>query len=171
MGPRAARGEAGSTLVELLVTLVILGIAFVTLLGGMFTAVNSSDRHRKQTVADSALRSVAEAVKAAEYRDGCAGYGTEPVKAGFTATVLRCCPLPQPSTTTTNPLPAVAPTTVVTTVPLPTTTTTTPCTPLSGGAPQLVTLQVASDDGRATETVDVVKRDERPSTTTSTAGL
>lgn len=159
MGPRPARGEAGSTLVELLVTLVILGIAFVTLLGGMFTAVTSSDRHRKQTVADSVLRSVAEAVKAAEYRDGCAGYGTERVKAGFTATVVRCCPLPQPST---NPLPTVAQTTVVSTVPPPTTAITTPCTPPSGGAPQLVTLQVASDDGRATETVDVVKRDERP---------
>jgi len=157
MALRCARDEAGSTLVELLVTLVILGIAFVTLLGGMFTAVTTSHRHRQQTVADSALRSFAEAVKVAGYRADCAGYEDSYTPAsGFTRRVVRCCALESTTTTTTTTIPLPS-------IPLPAPS----CPPPSAGDPQVLTLEVASTDGRATETIEVVKRDERPSSTTS----
>lgn len=125
MALRPARDEAGSTLVELLVTLVILGIAFVTLLGGMFTAVNSSDRQRKQTVADSALRSFAEAVKAAPYDATCQGYETKyTAPAGFVRVLV----------------------------------TPAPCQAMAPGL-QLLMLEVRSNDGRATERLEILKRD------------
>lgn len=124
----ARRSEAGTTLVELLVTIVILGIAFSTLIGGTFTAVATSDRQRKQTVADGVLRSFAEAVKAAPYDAGCStaayaanGYTPPP---SYTPTVVSCGALDNAA------LPGV----------------------------QLLRLQVVSVDGRATETIDVVKR-------------
>ena len=62
-------GEAGLTLVELLVTIAIMGIAFAVLVGGMGTAVLGSDLHRKQADAENILRSFAETVKSAEYVD------------------------------------------------------------------------------------------------------
>ena len=62
-------GEAGLTLVELLVTIAIMGIAFAVLVGGMGTAVLGSDLHRKQADAENILRSFAETVKSAAYVD------------------------------------------------------------------------------------------------------
>lgn len=135
----AERSEAGTTLVELLVTIVILGIAFTTLLGGTFTAVATADRQRKQSVAEATLRSFAEAVKGSTTFDASCSTGpyedlsvyTPP--ANFSHRVVSCQWLPAdggaPSTTK-------------------------PAGPLA----QLLKLEVASDDGRATEAVDMVKR-------------
>ncbi|MGH2722403.1 MAG: type IV pilus modification PilV family protein [Actinomycetota bacterium] len=89
--PASPRSEAGVTLIELLVTVVILGIAFAVIVGGMMTSIIGSDVHRKGATAGTVLQSYAEAVKAAQYTpapsSNCsaamtAAYGTP---AGFSA--------------------------------------------------------------------------------------
>jgi hypothetical protein len=57
-------GEAGETLVEVLMTITIIGVAFVAVFGAIFTALRVSDYHRKTTTADVVLRNFAEQVKA-----------------------------------------------------------------------------------------------------------
>lgn len=65
--PAASRSEAGVTLIELLITVVILGIAFAVIVGGMMTSIIGSDVHRKGATAGTVLQSYAEAIKAAPY--------------------------------------------------------------------------------------------------------
>ena len=67
MSHRPLQGDDGVTLVELLVAIVILGIAFTALLGGMATGVIGSRHHRSQSSANTILVSAAEKVKAAAY--------------------------------------------------------------------------------------------------------
>ncbi len=55
--------EAGTTLVELLVTVAILGLAIVAIVGGMSTSIVATDYGRKQAQARTVLVSAAEAVK------------------------------------------------------------------------------------------------------------
>lgn len=61
------RDDAGLTLIEVLMAVVIMSIAFSVILGGMFTAIVVSDQHRKSATADSVIRSMAEWVKSAPY--------------------------------------------------------------------------------------------------------
>jgi type II secretory pathway pseudopilin PulG len=61
----ARRGESGETLLEVLMTVAIVGIAFVAILGAIFTAIRVSDYHRKTTTADVILRNFAESMKQA----------------------------------------------------------------------------------------------------------
>lgn len=63
----ARAGEAGITLVELLVAVAIMSIAFVALLSAMGTAIIVSDIHRRQSTAESLLGSWAETLKAKSY--------------------------------------------------------------------------------------------------------
>jgi type II secretory pathway pseudopilin PulG len=56
-------GDRGETLIELLVTVVILGTAVVALVGGLALAVRVSDMHRKQATAGAAVRAFAEALQ------------------------------------------------------------------------------------------------------------
>jgi hypothetical protein len=60
----ARNNESGETLVETLITVAVVGIAFVAILAGIFTALRVSDYHRKTTTADIVLRNYAEIVKA-----------------------------------------------------------------------------------------------------------
>ena len=82
------RGERGETLVELLVTVVIMGSAIVALVAGVATAIASSDTHRQDATAEGVLRAFAE--RTVDPRDvpyvDCAttaSYSTTPT--GFTA--------------------------------------------------------------------------------------
>lgn len=59
--------ETGATLVEVLLTVVIVGVAFAVIVGGIGTSVLVSDIHRKQATAGATLRSFAEAVKTEPY--------------------------------------------------------------------------------------------------------
>ena len=132
---RRAEAEAGLTLLEVIVTVAILGVLFVVLTGGTAASVFGSEVHRKQATAETVLRTYAEAVKAVAYV-ACgtnlspstggvapAGYDKQPptVKA-WDGSAFVACP-----TADTHGL-------------------------------QLVSLEVRSSDGRAAERIDVVKR-------------
>jgi Tfp pilus assembly protein PilV len=59
--PDQARLEAGDTLIEVLIALVIISIAVTGLLGALITSITTSGEHRSLTVEDTVLRSYAEA--------------------------------------------------------------------------------------------------------------
>lgn len=63
---RDRTNENGLTLIELLVTVVIMGLTFVIILGGMSTAILGSDVHHRQVTADAVLRSAADMVRSDE---------------------------------------------------------------------------------------------------------
>ncbi|MFJ8013469.1 prepilin-type N-terminal cleavage/methylation domain-containing protein [Streptomyces sp. NPDC096339] len=85
--PWRRRGEEGETLVEVLVAVVLIGVAFVAILGGMGTAIISSVTQQKVTGADSVIRSAAEKVVSAPYVPCASGYETSAPPAGYTVTV------------------------------------------------------------------------------------
>lgn len=96
-GPRRrATGEAGLTLIEVLVTVVILGVAFVTVVGGMAVSIAGSDMHRKQATSQTVLRNLAEFLKAAPYEACPADYAS--ALADFSAQVR------EPTTAPVDPL-------------------------------------------------------------------
>jgi prepilin-type N-terminal cleavage/methylation domain-containing protein len=91
MQPRRAQGERGFTLVEMLVTVVIIGIAFATLVGGIGAAVLTSDHHRQQGTVNARLRNFVETLKAATPYVNCATpakytASVSPVRVGVNAT-------------------------------------------------------------------------------------
>src|SRR3954465_11186846 len=55
--------ESGFSLVEVMITIVIVGIAFAAILDGLLTALTVSSVHRQQAPADVVARSAAEWVK------------------------------------------------------------------------------------------------------------
>lgn len=136
MAGRRMRGEDGVTLIESLVSIAIVGIAFAVFVGGMFTSVLTSDLHRKQATAETVLRQYAEAVKATNYSD-CAtstSFATAipPGYATFTSSVVGVTYWSAGSFVATCPVP--------------------------DQGLQKIALQVASNDGRDIEIVEIVKR-------------
>jgi type II secretory pathway pseudopilin PulG len=92
--------ERGETLVELLLAIVILGIAGVAVLGGLGTSIIVSDAHRKQTISGAAVRAYAEQLQtnvaasgyvscaaAGSYASGTVGYTPPAGYAAFTTGV------------------------------------------------------------------------------------
>jgi type II secretory pathway pseudopilin PulG len=150
LGSRGRRREAGETLVELVLTVAIMSIAIVSVAGALATGVRVSDIHRKHATAGAAVRALAEALHASVAGPG--GYledicDADPVgayqsrvdsiytaPADFQASVTQVR-FWHPNGSTGS---------------------------FETGCPdvgvQLLTLQVASVDGRATETLDVVLR-------------
>ena len=83
-----ARSEAGDTLIEVLVAVVILGLCVVGLMGGLTTSITSSSEHRSLASDDTVLRSFAEAAKydiqlspGYLYQDCATTYATNPATA------------------------------------------------------------------------------------------
>jgi hypothetical protein len=141
--------DRGESLVELLVAIAIMSTAVVALLAGLATAVAISGTHRKQAAAGAQVRTFAEAVERAvnnspsAYVD-CAGeaayesvFTAEPGYARRVVDVWYWRP--------SSPFDPTNPGAFVDR-----------CTTDSGV--QRVTLQVSSNDNRATETVDVIIR-------------
>ncbi|MFB6537767.1 type II secretion system protein [Streptomyces noursei] len=85
--PRRRRGEEGETLIEVLVAVVLMGVAFVIILGGIGTAIISSVTQQKVTSADSVIRSAAEKVVSDPYVSCASSYETPAPPAGYTVTV------------------------------------------------------------------------------------
>lgn len=112
--------ECGLTLVETLVAVAIMGLAFASILGALATSITGSDLHRKQAIAQTVLRNKAELVKKTPYQIcGTAGsyeaqvaYTPPAPDAGFGSTVTavdhyativsggaaRPSPVPSPAT-------------------------------------------------------------------------
>lgn len=67
--PRRRRGNSGLTLIELVVAVAIMGIAFVTIVTGMLTSIFTSDIHRRQATTDVVLKGLSEKAQSAAYHD------------------------------------------------------------------------------------------------------
>ena len=80
--------ERGFTLVEMLITVAIMGVVSVGLSGALYTSIRASTVINQRTIAESELRRYAEAVRAATYVN-CASTSTYPrYVAGTTTTTL-----------------------------------------------------------------------------------
>ncbi|MFN2606537.1 MAG: prepilin-type N-terminal cleavage/methylation domain-containing protein [Acidimicrobiales bacterium] len=139
MDARRLHGEAGVTLIESVVALAILGIAFAIFVGGMFTSVVGSDVHRKQATAETVLRSYAESLEQSGVTYvNCAGVTSYPAfsaPSGYTATITAVEYWNGSSYGAALP---------------------SPCS--SDLGIQQLSLRVASTDNRDAEIVDIVKR-------------
>jgi type II secretory pathway pseudopilin PulG len=140
---RIARDDRGDTLVELLITLVILGISVVALVGGIGAAIRMSDVHRKEAVAGDDVRAFAEAIQTSIAASP-SGYIACADGTAYGATY----PVPNPSVYTTDVKVAYWNGTAFVTG----------CTPLNDSGVQQLSLKVSTKDGRASETLVIVIR-------------
>lgn len=141
---RDLNSDAGATLVEMLVALVILSTAGLAVMAGLQLSITTSDIHRKQSTGGAYVRSYAEAIEKyvstadANYLPCAAANAYSPATIGFTP----------PDGYTAAQAPAV------------------PLTGLgaAGSCPggdvgtQRLTLSLRSNDGRATERLTIVLR-------------
>ena len=142
--------DSGFSLVEILVTIALVGVTFSAILGGLFTSISASAQQRKHATADTVARSAAEWVKdslknpyaANAACDGSSGYSLSglAIPSGFTASITQV-----EYWTGATPIAGQA---------------YTPAFQCSGAdhGLQRITIVVASTDGQATETVQILKR-------------
>jgi prepilin-type N-terminal cleavage/methylation domain-containing protein len=148
----AIHGDKGFSLAEVLVTIVIVGITFTAILGGLMTSIRVSDLQRTEATADAVARSAAEWVKDSVRNPyvNCGGIGAYslaalPTPSGYSATItsVEYWDGTPPATTGTYDLPshiqAACPT---------------------GGDKglQRITIVATSSDGQAAEAVQITKR-------------
>ena len=138
-GLRPGTNDEGETLIELIIAVAIMGITVVAIVGGFATSILMSDIHRKQATAGAYVRSYAEAVSG--HYDG----STTP---DYSPTTVQFSTLPAAFLATVTSVKCWHD---ATTPPAFSTCTTT-------DAVQQVTLNVASADSRASESLVVVVR-------------
>jgi type II secretory pathway pseudopilin PulG len=63
-----SRGDAGETLVEVMLTIVVIGLTLAGLLSGLATVSNAGTAQRNSVQSDVVLRNYAEAAKSASQR-------------------------------------------------------------------------------------------------------
>src|SRR5215207_579605 len=87
-----ARTDAGETLVEVLLTLVIVGLTFTALISSLAMAGNAGNSQRQSVQADVVMRNYAEATKAAVRTCVIGGTYTvtypPPLPTGFSVTMV-----------------------------------------------------------------------------------
>jgi type II secretory pathway pseudopilin PulG len=142
---RRRHDDRGETLVEVLVSLMILSVAVVALIGGLVTAVVMSDIHRKQAKAGAFVRDFAEKVE-----NAVAATPTAYTDCATTATYKAFYSTTGDSAFLTPDVTEVmywdeSTDSFVST-----------CSPDSGV--QRLSLRIASADGRAAETLDLIIR-------------
>jgi prepilin-type N-terminal cleavage/methylation domain-containing protein len=148
----AIHADDGFSLAEVLVTIVIVGITFAAVLGGLMTSIRVSDLQRTEATADAVARSAAEWVKDSVRNPyvNCSGTGTYslsglPKPSGYSATITRVeyWDGAAPGATGTYNLPSHIQ----------------PACPAGGDKGlQRITIVAASSDGQAAETVQIMKR-------------
>lgn len=87
---RPIRSEAGTTLIELLVTIAIMGIAFVGVVGGIGTAIIGADFQERGATSGIVLTSAAEEIVAdsTPYSScGATAYRDPPPQSGYDVAV------------------------------------------------------------------------------------
>jgi prepilin-type N-terminal cleavage/methylation domain-containing protein len=94
---RQQHADSGFTLIEVLLALVILGIAVVAFVAGLASAVRESDIHRKLATVQTILKNASESIRKAA--DSCSGSLAPSYVApsGYTwtpAPTLVACPTP-----------------------------------------------------------------------------
>ena len=132
--------EDGVTLIELVMTIAIIGVSFAALLGGLAAAVAGSAHQRQRAAVEAVLRSAADDVRdpdVAAYADCAASYPVL-VPTGFTATatVVGFWNSDPAINRFENP----------------------PCPSSPDSGLQLLVVHVETADGTVKETVEVVKR-------------
>jgi type II secretory pathway pseudopilin PulG len=130
--------ERGDTLIEVLIAVTILGIAFVAILAGLATTINLSGRQRGQANASVVLVSAADSVKNQAYVDCATSYSASSgvtLPAGWSTSDLTISSIKYRSGTAWSAT----------------------C-PGPDQNVQLVTITATAPDGRSAESVDVVKR-------------
>jgi type II secretory pathway pseudopilin PulG len=140
--PRRATGEAGETLVELLVTVTIMGIAVVGLVTGIGTAIRLSGTHRTQASTGLVLVTAAEAVKgfsAPSAPDTC----SPTLKDDYAPALTGLTSLPAGWSSSNLSITEVT------------------CPSVNGLVLPKVTVKATSPNGEATESVDVVRASVR----------
>ncbi|MEV6928365.1 prepilin-type N-terminal cleavage/methylation domain-containing protein [Dactylosporangium sp. NPDC051485] len=151
---KADPNDRGETLIELLVTVIIVGVAVVALVGGIATSVRMSDIHRKQAQAGAYVRAFGEAIE----NSVSTGAPTKYTACAGTATYSTAYPAhPDGGTAYTAAITAVTywnPTSNAFAA---------SCTTDSGV--QKVSLKVSTSDNKVAETLDVIIRKPCRSTT------
>jgi type II secretory pathway pseudopilin PulG len=142
------RGEDGFTLTEALLALILLGTVVFGIMTAMGASIVASDVHRKSVTADSVLRSYAERLNGAVYRECAtpaeanyspAGVGIT-VPAGYAASITN---INYWNGDGSSSSPATFSTT---------------CAAAPDFGVQQVTIQVKSTDSRATQQMTILKR-------------
>jgi prepilin-type N-terminal cleavage/methylation domain-containing protein len=139
------RCDAGFSLVEIVITIAIVGVTFSAILGGLFASITVSALQQKEATADTVARSAAEVVKDSEHNpySTCAGPGHYAltglsVPSGFTVTITDVAYWDgQPPAGGAVGFQSNCP---------------------SDRGIQRITIAATSTDGQATETVQVIKR-------------
>ena len=141
--------DGGFSLVEVLVTIVIVGITFTAILGGIVTSITASALQRKEATADTVARSAGEWVKdsAPNPYANCAGVNSYSlsglsVPSGFSVAITQV----EYWTWNGPPVPAAYAPGFQTSCPTP------------DHGIQRITIAASSADGQATETVQIIKR-------------
>jgi prepilin-type N-terminal cleavage/methylation domain-containing protein len=142
------QSEEGFSLAEILVTIVIVGITFTALLGGLMTAITVSGFQRQVATADTVARSAGEWVKdsvqnpyAATCGSGAYSLSGLSVPSGFSVAIINVEYWDGVGPSSGGYSPAFV----------------SSCPSTDKGL-QRITIRATSSDGEATETVQVIKR-------------
>ncbi|HEY3261097.1 MAG TPA: type II secretion system protein [Pseudonocardiaceae bacterium] len=138
----AVAGDRGESLLEVLIAVAIMGTALVAIVGSLVTAILVSDIHRRQATAGTAVRDYGEAIENAVAGGGYVGCATA---ASYASPGAFAAPAGYTKSVVAGSLRYWSGGAWQTS-----------CTTDSGL--QQLTIQVASDDGRATERLALVLR-------------
>jgi type II secretory pathway pseudopilin PulG len=157
---QGSAADSGETLVELMVTIVILATTVIALVGGIGTAVTISDIHRKQASAGAYLRDYADGIQSAIAGDASTATAYTPCTGAGTKLPTSTYATPRNYTFTDQTHYSYPPPVIAYWDPdkTPTAGWSSVCPTKGDSGVQKLSLTVASKDGRATESMDIIIR-------------